>query len=71
MLVDGVGTLSAGSFSGAPRGTCKACKKTGDSTGAISRVASGIQTQKKIIILTSQKFNALSSFDGVRESKFY
>ena len=69
MLVDGVGTLSAGSFSGAPRGTCAACKKTGDSTGAVSRVASGIQTQKKIIILTS--LNALSSFDGARESKLY
>ena len=69
MLVDGVGTLSAGSFSGAPRGTCTACKKTGDSTGAVSRVASGIQTQKKIIILTS--LNALSSFDGARESKLY
>jgi len=41
VLVDGVGTLTAGAFSGAPRGSCPACKKTGASTGSVNRVASG------------------------------
>lgn len=41
MAVDGLGQLSAGSFSGAPSTRCKACKKEGAATGSVNRVASG------------------------------